>query len=241
MTALIELDEVAFHYEASKPVLGPLSTHIEEGQITAILGPSGCGKSTLLRLMSHLRPISSGQLRHHRALQFGFVFQQATLLNWRSTQANIALPLTLRGDKNATAIADQWLARIGLKDRADALPRELSGGMQMRVSFARAMAASPDILLFDEPFAALDELTRHDLAHVVRDEIKKENLSGVFVTHSVQESVFVADRVLVMPPRAGAIVHDMMITGPAQRSDSWRTDDAYLNQVSRLSDILRGR
>ncbi len=244
MSALIEINDLHYHYEAHRPVLSALQTYINEGDITAILGPSGCGKSTLLRLIARLRKPTSGHIHYARPLDFGFVFQQPTLLDWDSVRRNVALPLRLRRDTKANikanAIADQWLERVGLQARADDLPRALSGGMQMRVSFARAMAAAPHIVLLDEPFAALDELTRQDLGQVFRDVIKRENISSVFVTHSVQESVFLADRIIVLPPQAGSLRADIPVTGPDRRDAAWRQDPAYLAQVSAVSDILRG-
>lgn len=257
MSTLIGLEEVRYSYTPDRPVIGPLSLQIKQGDITAVLGPSGCGKSTLLRLIAALRPPSGGTIRYEQPVQFGFVFQHPTLLDWRSARDNVALPLLLNRRKNnpsaeketgqgvsvaapnADQIANAWLDRMGLRDSADQHPRALSGGMQMRVSIARAMAAQPDCLLFDEPFAALDELTRFDLNRMVRSVVRQEHLTALFVTHSVQESVFLADRVLILPKHAGPIIADLSISGPAQRNDEWRADPLFLEQTQAISAILR--
>jgi NitT/TauT family transport system ATP-binding protein len=194
--------------------LRDLSFSVAEGEFVSLLGPSGCGKSTALRLVAGLLEPDAGHLRFpHDRPEIGFVFQEPTLMPWADALTNTRLPLDLkrvaRGDGNARAAAA--LARVGLKGFERAFPRELSGGMKMRVSLARALAAQPKLLLLDEPFAALDEITRNALGDDLLRLWKEDGLTVLFVTHSVGESSYLSQRVLVMTPRPGRIAEDIAL------------------------------
>jgi len=194
--------------------LRDLSFSVAEGEFVSLLGPSGCGKSTALRLVAGLLEPDAGHLRFpHNRPEIGFVFQESTLMPWADALTNTRLPLDLkrvaRGDGNARAAAA--LARVGLKGFERAFPRELSGGMKMRVSLARALAAQPKLLLLDEPFAALDEITRNALGDDLLRLWKEDGLTVLFVTHSVSESSYLSQRVLVMTPRPGRIAEDIAL------------------------------
>ena len=194
--------------------LRDLSFSIAEDEFVSLLGPSGCGKSTALRLIAGLLEPDAGHIRFARDRpEIGFVFQEPTLMPWTDALANTRLPLDLKGvarsDGNVRAAAA--LARVGLAGFEQAYPRELSGGMKMRVSLARALAAQPKLLLLDEPFAALDEITRNSLGDDLLRLWKEDGLTVLFVTHSVSESSFLSQRVLVMTPRPGRIAEDIAL------------------------------
>ena len=194
--------------------LRDLSFSVAEGEFVSLLGPSGCGKSTALRLVAGLLEPDAGHLRFpHDRPEIGFVFQEPTLMPWADALTNTRLPLDLkrvaRSDGNARAAAA--LARVGLKGFERAFPRELSGGMKMRVSLARALAAQPKLLLLDEPFAALDEITRNALGDDLLRLWKEDGLTVLFVTHSVSESSYLSQRVLVMTPRPGRVAEDIAL------------------------------
>jgi len=207
-------------------------------QFLALLGPSGCGKSTLLRIISGLEPPSSGNIewpttvhdvRGRPLPELGFVFQDATLMPWASVFDNLYLPLRIKG-RSRRAVRDQVmeaLRQVGLADFADAYPRQLSGGMRMRASVARALVTRPRVLLMDEPFAALDEITRLKLDRDLLDLWQANALTVLFVTHSVFESVFLADRIVVMSARPGRIIADIRIDEPYPRSDGFRMSSSY--------------
>jgi len=212
-----------------------------------LLGPSGCGKSTALRVIAGLISPTSGsvQVSHHAGEarpghSIGFVFQEPTLMPWTTVRDNVKLPLKLA---NAAAgetderIAEA-LSRVGLSEFADAYPRELSGGMKMRVSLARALVTDPDILLMDEPFAALDEMTRFRLNNDLLALWRKLNKTVVFVTHSVFESVYLSQRVVVMTQRPGRIGADIRIETPEPRTEDFRTSPGYGDYCRRVSAAL---
>jgi NitT/TauT family transport system ATP-binding protein len=210
--------------------LGPLDLDVPDGDFVSLLGPSGCGKSTALRIIAGLSAPTSGTVRVAGGRRsIGFVFQEPTLMPWASVRDNVALPLKLahrpRADVDAHVAAA--LARVRLTEFASAYPRELSGGMRMRVSLARALVTDPDILLLDEPFAALDEITRFrlndDLLALWRDLRK----TVIFVTHSVFESVYLSRRVVVMTPRPGRISAEFRIDTAEPRGEDFRTSAEY--------------
>ncbi|WP_420134729.1 ABC transporter ATP-binding protein [Rhodopseudomonas sp.] len=243
----IRLRAVTKVYDSGVPALGPIDLAVGRGEFVSLLGPSGCGKSTALRLIAGLAAPSSGSIevagearppRGGHAI--GFVFQEPTLMPWASIAANVALPLALAHtpkDETAGRVAAA-LARVELQDFADAYPRELSGGMKMRVSLARALVTDPDILLMDEPFAALDEITRFrlndDLLALWRDLGK----TVLFVTHSVFESVYLSQRVVVMSPRPGRIAAEFRIDAPQPRDEAFRTSSDYAAQCREVSLAL---
>jgi len=206
--SLLSLAAVAKRFANGVEALRDLSFDIAAGEFVSLLGPSGCGKSTALRLIAGLLPPDSGTIAWpHGKPPIGFVFQDATLMPWANALANVRLPLDLQhvprnhGNERAAAA----LARVGLSDFAHAYPRELSGGMKMRVSIARALVARPRLLLLDEPFAALDEPSRAALNDDLLRLWREDDLTVIFVTHSVSESAYLSSRVLVMTPRPGRI------------------------------------
>jgi len=199
--------------------LNDISLRVETGDFIALLGPSGCGKSTLLRLLAGLEEPTDGAISWDAGHapgpgEIGFVFQDATLLPWANAADNVFLPLRLRGRKRADAQADisAALAQVGLAEFANARPKALSGGMKMRVSIARAMVSQPLLLLMDEPFAALDEFTRHKLQEDLRSLWLQTGRTIIFVTHSIYEAAYLANRIVVMSPRPGRIAADIVST-----------------------------
>ena len=215
--------------------LGPIDLDVRKGEFVSLLGPSGCGKSTALRLIAGLSAPTSGAVRvaHRAAAQaghsIGFVFQEPTLMPWTSVRENVRLPLKLAHvpREEADARVGEALAQVGLAEFADAYPRELSGGMKMRVSLARALVTDPDILLMDEPFAALDEITRFKLNNDLLALWRKLRKTVIFVTHSVFESVYLSQRVIVMTPRPGRIAAEFRIDAAEPRGEEFRTSVEY--------------
>ena len=214
---LLSLNDVGKRFDNGTEALSGLNFQIRDGEFVSLLGPSGCGKSTALRLIAPDHgSITWGGARP----ELSFVFQEPTLMPWADARANVRLPLDLKGvaGAEANARAQDALARLGLKDFSGAYPRELSGGMKMRVSIARALAAKPKLLLMDEPFAALDEPTRQALNDDLLRLAKEDRMTVVFVTHSVTEASYLSDRVLVMTPRPGRIKADIPLPpGPRDR------------------------
>ncbi len=219
--------------------LHDLNLAISRGQFVSIVGPSGCGKSTFLRLVAGLDAPTSGQLRvgDHDPLGLAFVFQDATLLPWRSVARNITLPLELRRAADDAHVA-QTLALVGLTDFAAAYPAQLSGGMRMRVSIARALVTRPQILLLDEPFGALDEITRQRLNEELSRLWQEDRWTGLFVTHNVSEAVFLSQRVLVLSARPGRILADIPIPFPYPRSPYLRSAPEFIRLAQGISRQL---
>jgi NitT/TauT family transport system ATP-binding protein len=206
-----------------------------------LLGPSGCGKSTLLRLIAGLADPSSGSIEWNgERPTLSFVFQEPTLMPWASALGNVALPLRLggmgRGEREARAA--RTLADVGLAGFERAFPRELSGGMKMRVSIARALVTRPSVLLMDEPFAALDEITRFKLNSDLLQLWTRESFTVVFVTHSVFESVFLSERIAVMSPRPGRVVREIAVASPYPRDGAYRTSAQYNEHCRAVSAAL---
>jgi NitT/TauT family transport system ATP-binding protein len=218
---------------------------VRHGEFVSLLGPSGCGKSTALRLIAGLTAPTRGAIEwsdteqpRHRAL--GFVFQEPTLMPWTDVFGNVHLPLKLKG-LDRTAAAERVtaaLAGVGLAEFTSAYPRELSGGMKMRVSIARALVTAPQLLLMDEPFAALDEITRFRLANDLLKLWQSLRKTVVFVTHSVFESVFLSNRIVVMTPRPGRVFAEIAIDAPYPRAESFRTSPEYAGFTRRVSQAL---
>lgn len=241
---LVQLRGVGKRFEIGKgagtEALRDLTLDIAQGSFTSLLGPSGCGKSTALRLIAGLSAPSAGSVTIRDAKGLSFVFQEPALMPWRTVAGNVALPLTVEGvpkAETASRVAAA-LAQVGLDGFARAYPRQLSGGMKMRVSIARALVTRPLLLLMDEPFAALDEITRTRLNDDLLRLHVAERLTIVFVTHSVYESVFLSDRILVMAPRPGRIVADIAIEAPGLRDEMFRTSDTYNRQARIVSKAL---
>jgi NitT/TauT family transport system ATP-binding protein len=236
----IELTGIERTFESGVQALAPLTLQLEAGAFVALLGPSGCGKSTLVRLLAGLDTPSHGTIATPPELRLGCVFQDPCLLPWRTVLANTALPLELRGVDIATRerAARDALDHVGLADASDRYPAQLSGGMKMRVSLARALVTEPTFLLLDEPFAALDEITRQALDDHLRSLWQTRGLSVLFVTHSVEEACYVADRALVMSRRPGRIVLDHALELPKERSAALRAQAQFAAQTGVLRDAL---
>lgn len=243
----VRLRGVTKVYDNGVMALGPLDLDVERGEFVSLLGPSGCGKSTALRLIAGLAAPSAGtvELAHQGEARrdrhpIGFVFQEPTLMPWASVRDNVRLPLKLARAPAADADAriDAVLAQVGLAEFAGAYPRELSGGMKMRVSLARALVTDPDILLMDEPFAALDEITRFRLNNDLLSLWRNLNKTVIFVTHSVFESVYLSERVIVMTARPGRIGSEFRITSPEPRGEQFRTSSEYAAFCRDVSNAL---
>ncbi|MGP8122541.1 MAG: ABC transporter ATP-binding protein [Xanthobacteraceae bacterium] len=235
----VSLRAVTKTYDNGVTALAPLDLDVGDGEFLSLLGPSGCGKSTALRLIAGLSAPTAGDVRVRRSRSagpsrhaIGFVFQEPTLMPWASVADNVGLPLKLAGLPRGavTDRAADALARVGLAEFAHVYPRELSGGMKMRVSLARALVTDPDILLMDEPFAALDEITRFRLNNDLLALWRTLRKTVVFVTHSVFESVYLSQRVIVMTPRPGRISAEFRVTAPEPRGDEFRTSVGYAEQ-----------
>jgi NitT/TauT family transport system ATP-binding protein len=221
---------------------------VARGEFVSLLGPSGCGKSTALRLIAGLSAPTSGTVgvsqpadQAHPGHSIGFVFQEPTLMPWTSVRENVRLPLKLSHAPAAEANArvGDALAQVGLSEFADAFPRELSGGMKMRVSLARALVTDPDILLMDEPFAALDEITRFRLNNDLLSLWRNLRKTVVFVTHSVFESVYLSQRVIVMSSRPGRLDAEFRIDAMEPRDEEFRTSADYAGYCRMVSKALK--
>jgi NitT/TauT family transport system ATP-binding protein len=248
-TPLIRLARASKRYSNGTVALRDMSLDVRRGEFVSLLGPSGCGKSTALRMMAGLLEPSAGAIEwpadEKRASEHtrdvSFVFQEPTLMPWATVFDNVHLPLRIAGVSRARADADvrAALALVGLSRFADVYPRELSGGMKMRASIARAMVTRPRLLLMDEPFAALDEMTRAKLNDDVLRLWRELGLTVVFVTHNVWEAVYLSTRVVVMAARPGRVVEDIAIDGPQPRLESFRTSPAYAQVCVRVSESLK--
>lgn len=234
------LRDVEVDYDAGR-ALGPVSLEIGAGETVALVGPSGCGKSTALRLLAGLEQPTRGTVARAAGRgETAVVFQAPTLAPWLWARANVALPLELSGVPTAEAQqrADAALARVGLAGAEDKRPVQLSGGMAMRVSLARALVTEPRLLLLDEPFAALDEITRRALADDVLSLWSVSKPAIVFVTHNVEEAVYMASRVVVMTRGPGRIAADVAVAGPMPRPAHFRTQAAFRETVEAVSTAL---
>lgn len=247
MPTMVDLNDVAKRYGDGPLVLDGVSFRAEKGDLISLIGPSGCGKTTLLRLIAGLSPLSAGSLAvEGRAPSIGSreiacVFQDPTLLPWLTIQKNVELPLRLRGVSTAEReiVAQRMLSLVRLSECAQRYPRQLSGGQRMRASIARALSLSPDILLLDEPFGALDEMTRAHLNEELLDIHRQEAWTGFFVNHSVAEAVFLSNRILIMRANPGRIIHEISVALPYPRTEQTRESGAFLSLVGRVSSLLR--
>jgi len=242
----VSLRAVNKSYANGVVALDRLDLDVRPGEFVSLLGPSGCGKSTALRIVAGLSEPTSGEVicprpgapRSER--EIGFVFQEPTLMPWTTVAGNVRLPLDLQHVDAATAAprVAAALARVGLADFADVYPRELSGGMKMRVSIARALVTESMLLLMDEPFAALDEITRFKLNDDLLSLWESLRKTVVFVTHSVFESVYLSSRIVVMTPRPGRVFTELAIDAPYPRDQRFRTSAEYGVLCRRASEAL---
>jgi NitT/TauT family transport system ATP-binding protein len=246
---VVEVRGVEKRFPNGTQALAPVDLAVAGREFVTLLGPSGCGKSTLLRIIAGLTRPSAGALRWWGGgqAQLGlqdrklvFVFQDATLMPWARVRANVRLPLDLAGLPRAAADArvDEALALVGLARFDRHFPRELSGGMQMRASIARALVTEPDLLLLDEPFGALDEITRNKLDSDLLELWWRRHLTVVFVTHSIYEAVFLSSRVMVMSARPGRLVREVVIDEPHPRTEAFRVTQKFADYARQLSECL---
>ncbi|MET0439025.1 MAG: ABC transporter ATP-binding protein [Devosia sp.] len=230
--------------------LKDMSLDVQRGEFLSLLGPSGCGKSTALRIIAGLGAPSTGQIDwpsskiNSKGLpegDVGFVFQEPTLMPWQTVWGNVYLPLRLRGvsKRDADPAIMEVLASVGLADFTKSYPRELSGGMKMRVSIARALVTKPKLLLMDEPFAALDEITRQKLNDDVLRLWRETGITVIFVTHSVFESAFLSNRIVVMRARPGQVYADLPLITSGVRDENYRTSEEYRATTDTVSRALQ--
>ncbi len=241
---LLTLRAVGKTFSNGVAALSDVNLAIGEGDFISLLGPSGCGKSTALRIIAGLTSPTTGALdwsrRAGEQASVGFVFQEPTLLPWASVFDNVWLPLRLRGVSRGEAApaVTKLLERVHLTGFEKSVPRELSGGMRMRVSIARALVTRPRLLLMDEPFAALDEITRFQLNNDLLELWQEERFTVVFVTHSVFESVFLSNRIVVMAARPGRVFEEVAVDAAYPRDEAFRTSPDYAALCRRASDVL---
>jgi NitT/TauT family transport system ATP-binding protein len=240
---LLALHDVGKSFSNGVTALRNVDLTIREGDFLSLLGPSGCGKSTALRITAGLSTPTTGVLEWSGAgsrSDIGFVFQEPTLLPWASVFDNVWLPLRLRGvsREKATPAIREMIDRVHLTGFEDAMPRELSGGMKMRVSIARGLVTKPRLLLMDEPFAALDEITRFKLNNDLLELWQQERFTVIFVTHSVFESVFLSNRIVVMAARPGRVFRDIAVEAPYPRDEVFRTSPDYAALCRETSGVL---
>ena len=240
--SFVSVDNI-FQSYGMRPILERVSVSVDEGEFVSIVGASGCGKSTALRLISDLMVPTSGKIDWeggHQVGDLGVVFQEPTLMPWATVAQNVWLPYRLRGS-SYPSVKDEILEAlklVGLEKFQNSYPRELSGGMKMRVSIARAMVTRPRLILMDEPFAALDEITRFKLNNDLLELKAKINCTVIFVTHSVFESVFLSDRIIVMAARPGRVIRELHVDERYPRSEEFRTSAEYAAYCRQAPDAL---
>ena len=246
---LLLANQVEKTYPNGTHALDRVRLKIRRGEFVSLLGPSGCGKSTLLKMYAGLETPSAGQIRwwggsmatvNTPGRTLAMVFQEATLMPWARVADNVRLPLDLAGVPRAesTARVDEALELVGLAKFGKSYPRELSGGMQMRASIARALATRPNLLLMDEPFGALDEFTRNKLDADLRRLWAERDITVVFVTHSIYEAVYLSSKVVVMAARPGRVIAEVPIDGPLLRDEAFRVSPQFLGYCQQLSALL---
>lgn len=238
----VALENVVRTFDDGTTVFDRLNLDVPQGQFLAVLGPSGCGKSTLLRLVARLDQPQGGSVTTAPGSKVAYVFQEPHLLPWRAARDNVALPLELMGasrsERREAAMAA--LAQVDLQEAAGRYPHQLSGGMRMRVSLARAMVTRPQLLLLDEPFGALDEITRQQLDLQLRRLWERLGITVIFVTHAISEAVFLAERAIVLSRRPARVVLDRAIDLLPPRTPEVRTETAFARIVHELFEALGG-
>jgi NitT/TauT family transport system ATP-binding protein len=249
----LELRDVSYTYPGAEPVvaLQNISFEAAENEFISIIGPSGCGKSTMLRVIADLLPVSGGQVlidgaaAHiaRRKREIGFVFQEAALMPWRQSLKNVRLPLEIlkRDGHNGKTKAQDLLRLVGLEDFGTKRPDELSGGMRQRVSIARALTYDPRLLLMDEPFGALDQITRDEMNQELLRIWEQRKNTVVFVTHSISEAIFLSDRVVVLSPRPGRIVDILPVPLGRPRTSAMKRSPEFFDAETRMLRALEGR
>jgi NitT/TauT family transport system ATP-binding protein len=243
---VVAVDGATKTYANGTHALAPVDLRVSAGELVALVGPSGCGKTTLLRMAAGLLAPTTGAVTWWGsasppdARKLAMVFQSPTLMPWARVAANVRLPLDLAhvARAQADAATQRALHSVGLADAAARLPRELSGGMQMRVSIARALAAEPSLLLMDEPFAALDEFTRHKLDDDLLALWRERALTLLFVTHSIQEAAYLATRVVVMAARPGRVLASVAVDAPSPRGAAFRASAQFAAVCARISALV---
>jgi len=243
---IVELSRVSKRFDSGTLAISDVSFSIAPGEFLSIVGPSGCGKSTILRLVAGLETASNGKVQAP-AITFpqsqgstAFVFQEPTLMPWASVFNNIWLPLRLQGmgHPEASSRISAVLKTVGLENFSHAYPSQLSGGMKMRVSIARALITRPKVLLMDEPFAALDDFTRQQLNNDLLQWQMERSIATLFVTHNISEAVFLSHRVLVMSPRPGKITRELLIKAPYPRTTAFRNSNEFMHYYRELTEAL---
>ena len=245
--AVVSFKRVEKCYGGGPLILDDISFEANRGDFISLIGPSGCGKSTILKLISALSPISGGEIvvegvaPSEAMEEMFFVFQEPTLLPWLTVEQNVAMPLRLRGSKvqKRDELIAKSLAMVGLAERAAYYPRQLSGGQKMRVSIARALSLSPRILLLDEPFGALDEMTRDHLNEELLAIRQQQEWTAFFVTHSVAEAVFLSNRIMVLSANPGRLHEEVRVDLPYPRTEETRQSPEYQRLVAHVSKLLR--
>lgn len=234
-----EVRNASVSFETGVKPFEHLDLAVRAGEFLSLLGPSGCGKSTLLRLVAGLQMPSTGQIHFHsHDLRRAFVFQEAHLLPWRTVLENVCLPLEFQGSEMLQEKARECLARVGLSGVEHFFPHQLSGGMKMRVSLARALMTDPTLLLLDEPFAALDEMSRQKLDEDLRSLWLEKRMTVLFVTHNVSEAAFLSTRTVILSQRPARIVFDEVVDLPSERTRALKFEERFTKVISRMASAL---
>jgi len=251
--SFVQVREASYTYPGPQGVeaLRDLTFAVGENEFISVIGPSGCGKSTFLRLVADLLPLTSGQIliageppqAARRKREIGFVFQEAALMPWRSSDKNVRLPLEVlkRDGEGGRSIARNLLALVGLRDFAEKRPEELSGGMRQRVSIARSLTYDPRLLLMDEPFGALDQITRDEMNQELLKIWEQKQCTVIFVTHSIAEAIYLSDRVIVLSPRPGQIVEIVDVPMGRPRDAAIKRSPLFFETETKLLGALEGR
>lgn len=240
---VVTLDKLGLHFdETGKTAFRDVDLTLKSNEIVALIGPSGCGKSTLLKSIANLLTSTSGSIawRHGSAPELAYIFQDPTLLPWLTAIGNVEVPLRLRGVPKEERMMQSKKAihEVLLEDYAQYYPKSLSGGMRMRISLARALTLSPELLFLDEPFGALDAITRNQMNQLVLKLQRELGWSALLVTHSVQEAVYMADRVCVMTAAPGTLLETIDIKLPKERSISIQSNPVFLDHVSHIRELI---